>query len=397
MNVTNILQTFFAKSALTPINDRRRLRAVIDCANALNKREELTLTGLGRGMESSAKIKHCIKRSCRLLGNPYLQRERVNVYRMLCAEFLKGLTHPLIIVDWSPVGHVDKQLLRASVPIGGRAFTLYEEVHPERLLGSVDVHHRFLKQLAEFVPEGCTPIISTDAGFKVPWFKPVEEQNWYWLGRVRGNSQMSIEAQHWQCCDELFEQATHKPEHLGEVKLTRKHQHPCQATLYLKRPKGRTAKRWSGGSKRDSTSLEHAKREREPWLLVSNLPEKRWPARRLVALYTERMQIEESFRDTKNERYGLALNFAGTRCEKRLQILLMISMLTQFALMLIGKSAYIKGYYKDFQANTVRERRVLSYFFLGKEICGHNRYVFTLYDLALAFGGLKAKYEGDWL
>ncbi|WP_057181840.1 hypothetical protein [Colwellia sp. MT2012] len=102
------------------------------------------------------------------------------------------------------------------------------------------------------------------------------------------------------------------------------------------------------------------------------------------------MQIEEGFRDTKNERYGLALNFCRSSSLKRVNILLMIAMLTQFSLILVGKMAYIKGYYKDFQANTVKSRRVLSYFRLGKELIRREQYQFNVADIALALGGLKA-------
>ena len=125
------------------------------------------------------------------------------------------------------------------------------------------------------------------------------------------------------------------------------------------------------------------------------MPQKDWFAERIVALYTQRMTIEEGFRDTKNERFGLALNFTGSQCPKRVEILLMIGMLTQFALLMVGKMAYIKGYYKDFQANTIKFRRVLSYFFLGKELLGRDGYKFSVADIALALGGLKAMGAGD--
>ena len=65
------------------------------------------------------------------IGNPHLHRERTSVYAYITDFLLKNVKHPIIIVDWSPVNHVDKQILRATIPIGGRAFTLYEEVHPE--------------------------------------------------------------------------------------------------------------------------------------------------------------------------------------------------------------------------------------------------------------------------
>ena len=77
---------------------------------------------------------------------------------------------------------------------------------------------------------------------------------------------------------------------------------------------------------------------------MSNLPAERWDAIKVVSLYKQRMQIEESFRDTKSERYGQSLNFTGSRCIKRLEILLLIAMLSQVAYLLIGKAAYIKGY-----------------------------------------------------
>ena len=50
-------------------------------------------------------------------------------------------------------------LLRASLPVGGRALTLYEEVHPQKKLANRDVQHRFLQRLAQRLPaEASWPI-----------------------------------------------------------------------------------------------------------------------------------------------------------------------------------------------------------------------------------------------
>ncbi len=55
-------------SSFNAINDKRRLRAVLDCSDALSTGENLTLTGLGRGIKSTkTKVKHSIKRVCQLL------------------------------------------------------------------------------------------------------------------------------------------------------------------------------------------------------------------------------------------------------------------------------------------------------------------------------------------
>ncbi|ALO33730.1 hypothetical protein CMT41_13670 [Colwellia sp. MT41] len=386
-----MLHTFFKMSSFNAINDKRRIKAVLDCTDSLAMDETLTLTGLGRGIiNTKAKVKNSIKRVCRLLGNENLHQERIGVYAAIAKVSLKNIKYPLIIIDWSPVNRLDKQILRAVIPIGGRAFTLYEEVYPEKQLGTVTAHKDFLNKLALVLPKNITPIISTDAGYRVPWFKEVEAQGWFWLGRLRGRVSLQVEEQ-WQSVYELFSQVkVNEKKHLGTCLLGKTQKHTCTAVLYKKASKGRSTKTLDGKKSRRSVSLEYAKGGREPWLLVSNMPELEWPAERIVNLYNQRMQIEEGFRDTKNERYGLALNFCRSSSLERVNILLMIAMLTQFSLILVGKMAYIKGYYKDFQANTVKSRRVLSYFRLGKELIRREQYQFNVADIALALGGLKA-------
>lgn len=218
----------------------------------------------------------------------------------------------------------------------------------------------------------------------------MNQKDGFWLGRLRGVVKLQTHGE-WLSAYELFSQAkVNQKEHLGMCFLSVKQKHACNAVLYKKKSQGRSAKTLKGKKSRAKISLEHAKGGREPWLLVSNLPESAWDATRIVNLYNQRIQIEESFRDTKNERYGLALNFCRSQHIKRVEILLMIAMLAQFSLLLVGKVAYMKGYYKDFQANTVKSRRVLSYFRLGKELLARTEYKFTITDIALGLGGLKA-------
>jgi hypothetical protein len=85
-------------------------------------------------------------------------------------------------------------LLRASVPVGGRSLTLYEEVHPQGKLGNRQVQHRFLQRLAQMLPASAEPIIVADSGFKVPFFREVERLGW--LGRVRGRDYIKLK-QRW--------------------------------------------------------------------------------------------------------------------------------------------------------------------------------------------------------
>jgi len=62
---------------------------------------------------------------------------------------------------------------------------LFEEVHPTSQLASPRIEAAFLTRLQTLLPEGVRPILVTDAGFRVPWFRAVEALGWHWAGRVR--------------------------------------------------------------------------------------------------------------------------------------------------------------------------------------------------------------------
>ena len=61
----------------------------------------LTVTVLGRSIESTAKEKHCIKRADRLLANHDVPTESFGAYVALGHRLIGGTTRALIVVDWS--------------------------------------------------------------------------------------------------------------------------------------------------------------------------------------------------------------------------------------------------------------------------------------------------------
>jgi hypothetical protein len=71
-------------------------------------------------------------------------------------------------------------------------------------------------------------------------------------------------------------------------------------------------------------SAKNARSAREPWLLASSVGLQHLSAEAIAGLYSQRMRIEQSFRDTKNLRLGLGLEAARSRSGKRLEILLPI-------------------------------------------------------------------------
>jgi len=151
-----------------------RTTAVVAVVDALLLGGKLTLTHLGRNLRSAAFAKHSIKRVDRLLGNRHLHRERPAVYRAVARWVLAATPRPILLVDWADCAPGHRWLLlRAAVPLGGRAIPVYEEVHPLARYNSPRTHRRFLRNLHALVPDTCAPILVTDAGFRGPWFRVV--------------------------------------------------------------------------------------------------------------------------------------------------------------------------------------------------------------------------------
>lgn len=347
-----------------------RLRALLAAVETALHHQRLTLTQLGRGLRSSALVKHNIKRMDRLLGNSRLGTERLTIFQAVAHWLLADLSQPVVLVDWSDLT-ADRawQLLRAAVPMRGRAVTIYEEVHPLCSLASRHVHRRFLQHLAQVLPREAQPIVVTDAGFRGTWFQLVESFGWQWIGRIRNRTLVQLPgAQPWQPCKDLYAQASARPSILGAMCLGRSN--PVACTLYLvqQRPKGRKKTSVFGQSVCSSHSRKNAAREREPWLLGASLGLQHLGAKRIVALYRQRMQIEEAFRDLKSERYGLGFTASQTRGAQRLASLLLIGALALFVLWVIGQAAQQQQLAHHYQANTRKRRQVLSLISLGRQV-----------------------------
>ena len=88
----------------------------------------------------------------------------------------------------------------------------------------------------------------------------------------------------------------------------------------------------------------------------------------VVAIYALRMQIEETFRDTKSHRFGWSFEDAGSRSDRRLNNLLLIAVLGAYVTIVFGIAAEEQHVHVGLRANTIRHRRVFSLFFLGRTV-----------------------------
>lgn len=359
--------TQFLHEKLSPVMHLKRLDTLNLLVTGLMKDKQLSVTQLGRSLGGKAQEKNNIKRSDRFMSNPLVWQERFSVYKAVSHSVIGTNNRPLVIVDWSHVPNTTCYILRAALAAKGRALTLYEEVFPKRLENNPQVHRRFLKKLRQLMPDDCIPIIVTDAGFSTPWFQQVGDMGWDYIGRVRGTKCFRIgKEEQWRYYkDYCAGQTKQTPMYLGHGELTK--EHSWNTHFYLtKLPKQYRVSlnklKQKGHYKSD---IEHAKAANEPWFLASSL--KRMPDT-IIKLYFYRMEIEEGFRDLKSSQFGFSFEKAHSSKIRRIQVLLMIAMLAAYILFFIGWAAEIKKWHYQFQANTIKNRRVLSLFYLGARV-----------------------------
>ena len=103
----------------------------------------------------------------------------------------------------------------------------------------------------------------------------------------------------------------------------------------------------------------------DPWLLATSMSE--GDAASIVGIYARRMQIEETFRDAKNHRFGWSLGDVRLSTPQRTAVLLTLAALAIVVVTLIGMTAERRGVHRGYQANT-EKRRVLSFLVLAAAI-----------------------------
>lgn len=356
MHATKILQQTIS-SALDFVH-ATRLVAVFWAVRALLQGGRLSLTALGRSAPGRALPKHAIKRVDRLLGNKQLHAQTPAFFKVIAQLLIGARQRPVLIVDWTPTG-ANHVALVAAVPADGRSLPVFLEVHPKKKDNNAKVMRRFLRRLADILPAQCRPVIVTDAGFRNDWFTDVVIRGWDFVGRVRNNSlTRDLINPTWLPAKSLYKQATTCAKDLGRWVLVFDNPRALRLVLIKKNvlkecPQLRVS----------NPQQKAKKRAWEPWLLATSLDST--SAKRVVDIYAKRMQIEETFRDAKNHRFGWSFGHARSGSSKRLEVLLLLATLGILAVTLLGNAAENKGLHRRYQANTIRTRRVLSLFFLG--------------------------------
>lgn len=354
-----VLQVLEGCSAVVHV---KRLAGLLVIVDGIVRAGRLALTSIGRSLPTTALAKHSIKRVDRFLSNGHFHRER-HLYFRAVARFIVGQwTRPVVAIDWTK-GVGKFWALYASVPVGGRAQTVYFEVHPERVIETERVHRRFLRALRDVLPPACRPVIVLDAGFHGEFLREVRRLGWDFLVRLRGRTTMRPSGQlRWTSVRRLYRRASVVATSLGIFQLYRKVT-SIDVNLVLVRPVRRGHHPYTRRLSSDHSSTMRA--GKDPWLLATSLADA--TAEQVVGLYALRMQIEESFRDLKSHRFGWSFREVRSSSPIRLAALLLLAALAALAVTLIGLAAELAKVHRSYQANT-SARRVLSHFSLGASI-----------------------------
>lgn len=344
MHTRLVLQKFFRESL--PQLHRFRSQALMDAVDAVTHGARVSITTLGRALgDTGTRIKHRVKRMDRLVGNGLLHAQARQIYQAMIRRLLAGCVQPMILIDWSDFSaDRQQQLLRASLAVGSRAVTLYEELHPYRKLANRKVQHRFVDRLQGMLPAHCTPIIIADGGFRVPFYRYVESLGWHWVGRIRNRDlvQWRGAPADWISARSLHGIAAIRAQDLGPAWWVRRDPLAGRLVLIRKPRRGRKDHALNGATRRSRLSRKHASGAREPWLLIASMSLHDFGAKQIVRLYKTRMQIEEGFRDTKSTTRGLGIANARYTSYARAANLLLIAALASFMLWLIGCLARLR-------------------------------------------------------
>jgi len=367
MQAPKLLHNVFAKNI--PSVHKKRLDCINDGVSALLKSKKLTLTALGRHCDTNAVMRSNIRKFDRLLGNQKLHAEIPQFYMTMNSQFWPTQTRPWIHVDWSCLSSKQNlYVLRASLSMQGRGLVVYEEVHDKAKENHHPTHKVFLHNLKKVLPASQAPVLVTDAGFRGKWFKEVRRLGYDFIGRLRNNNLVKLgDQQSWMKSKSLYNHASTTPKHLGSGLLTLRNKLACQFVIYKGKKKYRKKLTKTRKISRASKSRRHALSGEEPWLLVTSLNDSRMLANHVVRIYSQRMQIEENFRDTKSQRYGFGLNESGTKTPARMAVLLLLAAIATLSCWLVGLTVKRNGKAANYQAHSSSFTSVLSIVYLGCE------------------------------
>jgi hypothetical protein len=294
------------------------------------------VAAIGRSMRGSAFAKHNIKRVDRFLGNG-----RVDT-AALSEALLKWAAQPgqklVLVMDWTDLPG-DRKMLTLAIPSRGRAIPVHSRVVDLKVMykSQNSLEEGLIRELLVLLPAGVRVVIVADRGF--------------------GRTSLMRELKRLRVSFVLRVQENVVVRHEGRRRLLKELTPRKGRTLSLRQVEYRDE-----NSVSINMVLTWRHKMKEPWLLATDLEGR--PSD-VIGCYGRRMQIEESFRDTKSVRWGFKLRHVRISTSERFQRLMMVVGLAYLFLMAAGAEAERHKQHRRLMANTV-SKRALSWLTVGR-------------------------------
>lgn len=295
----------------------------------------LSIHAIGEGLAASKELvrKHSVKQVDRLLSNA-----KLGVWELLeswVRYVLAAREDAVVALDWTDYEADDHCTIAAYlITSHGRATPLVWKTVPKSTLKAKrnDYEDEVLERLREVIPAGVRVTILADRAFgDQKLYGWLLEVGWHFAIRfrdcieVRDRNGESRTAAEWMS-------ATGRAKMLEKVEVT-KDRMPIPAVV-----------------------LVHAARMKEPWCIATSRNDLN--ATEVSKLYGRRFTIEESFRDTKDIRFGFGLSATHVRdCDRR-DRLLFIAAIAEALLKLLGAAGETAGLDRLLKTNTSKKRQL---------------------------------------
>lgn len=292
----------------------------------------LGVHAIGRGLADAMGLdpKHAIKQVDRLLSNA-----GITVWQWFAqwvTFVVAARTEIVVALDWTEFDKDDHAVIALyMVTSHGRATPLlWKTVRKSELKDHRNEHeYSVIGRLHEILPEGVAITVLADRGFgDQKLFKTLEELGWSYAIRFR----------------QII-----KVEHAGITRSAGEWV-PASGHAKMLRAVGITA----NNTPIPAVVLKHQKGMKEAWCIATNRVE--LGAAGVVQLYAKRFTIEETFRDMKDNHFGMGLSATHIGVPARRDRLLLLGAISHALLTLLGAAGEACGLDRTLKANTVKTR-----------------------------------------
>lgn len=361
---------------LAGVLDARKRKTISLIVSGIVQSQSVVPAVIAREMPGDVADKHKIKRVDRYIGNTAIDVRDISLCLLRAYDFQPG-QRVLLALDWTKIGKY--QALTTSVVAGGRAVPFHWTIIDQNKTRMAIAQKWHIEELKSMLPDNVFFVCLFDAGFDdVEFLQAIETFERESLRFViRSSTQVCLKPgdQEWiaMYCFKFVRGQTYD---WGQVAFTKEHAYKVRVVGV------------------------HDPGQKDPWLLLTNLQDK---ARDLITMYGRRFETEETYKDFKDVRHGLQLKGQRIKSADRLSRLFAVEVIAYWLMVMAGLHGESLGLHRPMQANSIKTRRVLALWRVGRFLLCKGKigsedllhYLWAVIDrLSLIFGGAKCRPSG---